>query len=116
MYFWIVGRPSTTIAPAGGTTTHEPVPYYIRYAFWIVGPNLHLAAKLNLVADTYPWWNRSLPNRSASGPRHVLSVLGELGVGDTSLRLRTDGKARRWRRCARDPPSRKKEKKEKKTP
>ena len=60
--------------------------------YWILGPNLRPRQKLEYVRRRWPYLNRtSMPSGDGSddvgrAARHILTILGERGVGDTDLK------------------------------
>ncbi|KAL3929373.1 MAG: hypothetical protein SGPRY_001985 [Prymnesium sp.] len=54
--------------------------------FWMPGPNLHPKRKLQHVRAAYPYWRRGALSRAAPTATHILTLLGERGVGDADLR------------------------------
>ena len=66
----------------------EADPYRADY-FWVPGPNLQPAAKLAFVRRAWPFWNATVAQARTTGmpaARHILTLLGERGVGDSDLR------------------------------
>lgn len=59
--------------------------------FWVPGPNLQPRRKLEYIRAAWPYWNWTTSHSAkrrgrCSGPCHILTLLGERGVGDTDLR------------------------------
>ena len=52
--------------------------------FWMAGPNLSPKSKLKHVRMRWPYWNETVAK--SLGARHILTTLGERGIGDSDLR------------------------------
>ena len=52
--------------------------------FWMAGPNLSPKSKLKHVRMRWPYWNDTVAK--SLGARHILTTLGERGIGDSDLR------------------------------